>query len=419
MDAPFMDAPSYQHLTEKYGYPLYVYEETRIAAQLALLRETFPGFLPLYSLKTNPHHAVCRFLAESGMGADAASSREVRKALAAGFSPERIFYSAPGKRPEELADALGNCVITADSYTELTRLDEMAGASGMAAAGPLPVGLRVNPDMAFGPGEFADLTGGVSSKFGVDEESLEAHIALFATLRHVRPVGIHVFLRSQVLSHASLAAMFEATFALAARCRDRLGWSMEFINFGGGLGITPAGRPGLDKRALKDAVARLAARYAPTLPGCALLLESGRFLVGGAGTFVTRIVDIKESRGITYVIAPGGLSGFLRPALMNLLNGLPSPAQGPFEPLFSSPAAHGVSLPGKTGGELQRVTVCGNLCTSLDVLARDALLPTPQIGDILTVDNAGAYAATLSPHAFASFPQPVELYRDANGEVAP
>ncbi len=419
--APGYGAPmhaSFSRLADEYGCPFYLYEETAIAAQLAVLRGTFPNFSVLYSVKTNPHPAVCRCLAANGLGADAASSYEVRRALAAGFAPERIFYSAPGKTAEQLADALGNCMVTADSYSELARLDALAGASGMAANGPLPVGLRINPDAAFGPGEFPELTGGVSMKFGVDAESLEAHKALFASLRHIRPAGIHVYLRSQVLSHASLAASFAAVFSLATYCRDALGWKLSFINFGGGLGMAAsATAPALDMDALRTEVGRLAAAHARFFPDCALLLESGRFLVGGCGTFVTRIEDIKESRGTTYLIAPGGLSGFLRPSVMHLLGGLPFPVQGPFEPLFSNSEAHRAALPEKAQGALKRVTVCGNLCTALDVMAKDAMLPDPQIGDILTVGNAGAYAATLSPFAFGSFPRPAELYRDSGGSI--
>ena len=410
---------SYAQLTREHGYPLYLYDETAVASSLARLRQTFPGFEVLYSVKTNPHPEICRFMAANGTGADAASSFEVRRALEAGFGPERIFYSAPGKTDGQLADALGSCTIIADSYGELARLDALVRDSGMAGGSPLPVGLRINPDAAFGPGEFAELTGGVSAKFGVDEESLAGHAAFFASLRHIRLTGIHVFLRSQVLNHASLAASFATIFELAGRCRDIFGHPISFINFGGGLGIAPGsdGSAGLDEEALAAEVARLKARHLRDFPGCRLLLESGRFLVGRAGTFVTRIVDIKESRGTTYVIAPGGLSGFLRPSVMNLLGNLPQPVEGPFEPLYSSPAAHRVFLPEKTAGEPKRVTVCGNLCTALDVIARDALLPDPQVGDILAVSNAGAYAATLSPFAFASFPRPAELYRDAKGEV--
>ena len=76
-----------------------------------------------------------------------------------------------------------------------------------------------------------------------------------------------------------------------------------------------------------------------------------------------------------------------------------------------------MSLPENGDEGKKRVTVCGSLCTSLDVLARDALLPDPKVSDVVTVRNAGAYAASLSPFAFASFPRPVELFRRRDGGI--
>ena len=411
MNPTLKDLP-YSKLADKHGFPLYLYDEGIIASQLVILRSVFEDFSILYSLKTNPHPAICRFMADSGLGADAASVYEVEKALAAGFTPHRIFYSAPGKTMHELAGALGKCVITADSYHELQRLDDLAGKTGATESRPMPVGLRINPSLSFGLGEFPEVGAGLSTKFGVDEESLTAHKQFFVSLKHIRIAGIHVFLRSQVLSHTALSASFEAIFKLAAFCRHSFGWELAFINFGGGLGIIPSDEvAGLDTEALRNSVNRLVTSYAPLFPGCDLLLESGRFLVGKAGTFITRIEDIKESRGTTYVIAPGGLGGFLRPSVMGLLDAVGSSAQGPFEPLYSNSSAHRISLPQKTAGPMIKVTVCGNLCTALDVVGKDVLMPEPEIGDILAVSNAGAYAATLSPFAFASFPRPAEIYR--------
>ncbi len=413
-----MSQRAYARLIEQYGYPLYIYEEAAIAEQLSLMRETFPDFRIVYSLKTNPHAPLCRFMAEQGTGADAASSYEVDVAAAAGFPPEAIYYSAPGKTEQQLAAALGKCVITADSCRELVRLERLAAAAGMYGESRLPVGLRINPELAYGPGEFPEVLPGSSSKFGVDAECLPDLRSFFDSLRHIRPAGIHVFVRSQVLSPAALAASLRASFELALLCRRELGWNIDFINFGGGLGISSAVSAGLDMNMLRHVVGETVREYRNLFPGCKLLLESGRFLVGRAGTFVSRIEDIKDSRGTTYAIVPGGLSGFLRPSVMNLLESLPCAIQGPYEPFYSNARMHQISLPEKTDGQQTRVTVCGNLCTALDVLARDVLLPEPRVGDIVAVSNAGAYAASLSPFAFASFPRPPELFLHRNGEVS-
>ena len=139
-------------------------------------------------------------------------------------------------------------------------------------------------------------------------------------------------------------------------------------------------------------------------------MESGRFLVGKAGIFATRIVDVKRSRGKTFVIAAGLLNHFLRPAIAGLLAALPLERayDGPCEPLWSgrgtvAPKAFGRPAPART------VTVCGNLCTAMDTVARDIVLENAVVGNVLVFENAGAYAAALSPHDFSGRPGVKEI----------
>ena len=410
--------PNLSRLAEQYGAPFFLYDESVIAAQWRLLSEALPDFDILYSIKTNPHLDICRFMRARGAGIDAASAGEVQKALAAGFAPRDIFYSAPGKSESALSFGMESSVLIADSYGELERLDLLAAESGRV----LDVGLRVNPDMSFSQSAWPEVLPGVSAKFGVDEESLADRRDYFRALSSLRIRGIHVFLRSQVLSGQAIAHSFSHIFALARRCGEYFGQVPEFINFGGGFGVAIGDwHSPLDMKTLGAELRLLVGREKAALPdGVRLYVESGRFLVGKAGLFVTRVEDVKVSRGVTWVIVPGALNGFFRPALMNMLSEMPGDPLPPMEPLYSNASAHRVSLPrvdASEGRPVRKVTVAGCLCTSLDVLARDVLLPEPRVGDILVVDNAGAYAATLSPHAFASFERPAELYEDEEGLV--
>lgn len=412
--------PSLSTLAELYGCPFYLYDESTIEAQWKRLSGSLPDFSLLYSLKTNPHLDICRFMRECGAGADAASAGEVQQALAQGFSPDMILYSAPGKNEDDLEFGLENSMVIADSYGELERMDALAEAMARV----FPVGLRINPALSFGPGPWPEILPGTPAKFGVDEESLHGRADYFAGFRHIRITGIHVFLRSQVLSHQALVRYWRHIFSLADKCGTLFGQPLEFINFGGGFGVACGEWTSpLDLAAFEQDLASLAAAERRRLPeGVQLFAESGRFLVASAGTFVTRVEDVKESRGTVFVIVPGALNAFFRPALMNLLGGQPGGGPGPLEPLYSNATAHQVFLPELSEEEiarrpLKRVTVTGNLCTSLDVVARDVLLPLPERGDILAIDNAGAYAASLSPHGFAGFERPRELYRDKLGMI--
>jgi len=400
-------------LAAKYGYPIYLYDEMRIAVQLARLRAALPDFGVLYSVKANPHPAVCRFMSGNGLRADAASAAEVELSLAAGFPADMIYYSAPGKSDKDLRSALGSCVLIADSYHELKRINALAAEVGRVES----VGLRVNPAIAFGAGPWPSLLPGAAAKFGVDEEGLAAHKEFITSLTNIRLCGFHVFLRSQVLSYSVLLTYCRHIFSLARSWAGIFGLGPGFINFGGGFG-TACGEweTPLDLDNLGAELKALVVEQKAFLPdGVALFIESGRFLVAEAGTFITRIEDVKESRGTCFVIAPGGLNGFLRPAVMTLLSD--AAVSGPLEPLYSNASAHAISLPDGAGRPGKKVSVVGNLCTALDLVAKDIILPDPKVGDILQISNAGAYAATLSPHTFAGFPRPLELYRDSERQI--
>jgi diaminopimelate decarboxylase len=406
---------SWVDLAAKHGCPFYLYDETGLAAQLSRLRAALPDFDVLYSVKTNPHPAVCRFLSGAGAGVDAASAGEVEHALVVGFPADRIYYSAPGKSEKDLHAAFGSCVLIADSYPELERINSLAAEVGRVES----VGLRINPDFAFGPGPCPELRPGAASKFGVDEEGLAARKEFIASLKNVRLCGFHIFLRSQVLSHSVLLAYCRHIFSLARTWVGLFGQGLDFINFGGGFGVASGEwKTPLDLDCFGMELKKLVAEQKTFLPAeVGLFIESGRFLVAEAGTFITRIEDVKESRGTCFAIVPGALNGFLRPAVMTLLGGLPTEVNGPLEPLYSNSSTHHISLPGGAGRPEKRVSVVGNLCTSLDLIAKDVLLPEPRVGDILLVSQAGAYGATLSPWAFAGFPRPPELYRDREGRI--
>lgn len=399
------------------GFPLYVYEEDVIAKQVATLQEALPDFEIFYSLKTNPHPQICRFMSRQGLGADAASAGEVRKAVDAGFACRNILYSSPGKTPADIENTLGKALLVADSYNELA----MINAIGQKRGERIAVSLRINPAFQIGMGVSPAITAGAASKFGVDEESLLPNRHFIDTLESIEITGIHVFLRSQVLGDDAIYQYFKRVLEIASFCQEKMGWSLSLIDFGGGLGVpySPTDQP-LDWNTLGQKMKELVTRQdfaGEEKPR--LIVESGRFLVAQAGSFVTQVVDVKTSRGQKFVIVHGGLSGFLRPSVTNLVSLIASKDIGrSFEPLFTAQSAHLPCIPAKAGEPAEPITIVGNLCTSMDVMARDVYLPDPQVGDIVCFSNAGAYGYSLSPSDFAGHPRPREIYLNADGLIA-
>ncbi len=396
----------------KYGSsPFYLYEQNIMDRQADLLLENFLGIEFLYSVKANPFPPVVKWAAARGFGADAASAAEVGLARSAGAAPADVFYSAPGKTKSDLEGSLDECTLIADSFHELGMLDALAAGRKT----PLDIGLRLNPDFAMGGGP------GLSSKFGLDAETLPDHREFLIGLRHLRIIGLHVHLRSQVLYDPALARYYDWVLTMADSCRREWNWPLRFVNFGGGLGLpySAANDHPLNVARLGTELEKLARAHRERLGPVRLFIETGRFLVGEAGGYFTPVVDIKESRGHKYLVVKNGLNGFLRPALAELLAASGCPQGAPtrsLEPLFTVRDAFDFSLVGKSGDQpRERVSVVGNLCTAMDVLAEGLSLPRAAIGDWVRVSKAGVYAYSLSPLAFSSQPPPRQIFVDSHG----
>ena len=250
----------------------------------------------------------------------------------------------------------------------LEELDEIAAAA-RALGRIAPIAVRLNPDVAGGGHEYL-ATGDAASKFGLERaEAMEA-FRRAAAEEALEPVGLSFHIGSQLLDA-------EPVFAAAARAAElwrelaETGIRLRDFDAGGGLGIAYDG--GAEPN-VGPYVARLS-ELAGGL-GATLLLEPGRHLVGPVGTFVTRVLHVKQAGGRTIVVCDGGTNDLLRPALYG--------------------AEHPVTV--LADGERERATVdlAGPLCESGDFLALDRTLPLPRRGDLIAVELAGAYGRVMS-----------------------
>lgn len=385
----------------RYHNSFYLYEESCILDSIRRLKDNFPGAQFLYSMKCNPAGRVLDTVFSQGIGADAASLGEVDAAWKRGVSPDLIYFSAPARTEADLRAAWGRCVLIADSLHELETIRRIAAEKGETPA----IGVRINPDFTFAADE------GVAGKFGIDEAALWS-----ADLSGLDIVGIHVHAKSQELSADVLAHYYENMFALIERVQQRLGVTLHFANFGSGLGIPFApGEEPLDVVGLGKRFQEMRRVCAEKWPQLKILIESGRYIVGKSGTYVTRVLDKKVSHGKTFVLLYGTLNGFARPAVGEMVRSL-SDHPYPYEPIFTHVQASAL-LPLTDHTETETVTLAGNLCTSADIIARDVTLPRMDIGDGLALDNAGCYAAVMTPMQFAFLTPPAQLFLTADGRV--
>jgi diaminopimelate decarboxylase len=373
-----------------------------VDAQLAALRAVLPAAVRLhYAVKANPFPALVEHLAQHVDGFDVASGGELAVALEChlprGFD---IGFAGPGKSLEDIragvaADVLFQC----ESVRELRAI----AAAGQAAAVRPRVALRINPDIQLrGAGQ---RMGGGPRPFGIDAEAAPEVLALLATLP-VDFVGFHFYAGSQMLDAATVVALLEHCYACTVALAAHAPAPVRVVNLGGGFGVPyHAGELPLDLAPIGAALHRLVERAAVDFPEAQLVLELGRYLVAPAGRYVTRVVDRKVSRGEVFLVCDGGMNHHLA-ASGNLGQVLRRnfPVQ-----VVKAPVGAGLLSSPPLGSVTEVVTICGPLCTPLDVLAQRVELPVAAEGDFIVIGMSGAYGATASPRGFLSHRGPVEL----------
>lgn len=371
--------------------PFYAYDRTLLSARVAQLRSALPTGIELhYAMKANPMPALVGHMAPLVDGIDVASAGELKIALDAGTDPGCISFAGPGKRDAELRQAVAaGILINVESFRELAVLAEASQALGV----PARVAVRVNPDFELKSSGMK--MGGGPKPFGVDAEQVPALLRAIGRAE-LAFEGFHLFAGSQNLKAEAIVEAQQKSFALALRLAEHAPGPVRTLNLGGGLGIPYfPGEQRLDLAPIGTALGNIVAEAATALPGAAIVLELGRYLVGEAGIYVCRITDIKVSRGHTYLVTDGGLHHHLS-------------ASGNFGQVLRKnyPVTIGTRM-GEHAAEA--VSVVGPLCTPLDLIAERMALPQAAEGDLVVVFQSGAYGASASPQAFLGHPGVAEV----------
>ena len=369
--------------------PLFVYDFTLVRQRIARFRAAFPAELALhYAIKANPMPELLSAIAPLVDGLDVASEGEMALALHCGG--RHISFAGPGKRDRELAAAISAGVtLNLESEGEAAR----ALAIGERLGKTPRLALRVNPDFDLrGSGM---RMGGGAKPFGVDAERaarlVKSLIAAGADWR-----GFHIFAGSQALDADAIVTTQGQTLDLAARLAEEIGAVPPLVNLGGGFGIPyfPKDEP-LDLERVGEALAVRLAACPASLSGTRFAIELGRYLVGEAGVYLTRIIDRKISHGETFLVTDGGLHHQLA-------------ASGNFGTVVRR--NYPVAIASRFGHAFEEVvTIVGCLCTPLDRLGDMVGLPRADVGDLVAVFMAGAYGLSASPAGFLGHPAAREL----------
>jgi diaminopimelate decarboxylase len=376
-------------LAAEFGTPAYVVSEddlrARARAYLRGLKARNPDSDVLFASKAFPCTAVYRVLADEGLACDVASGGELALALRGGFDPARIYLHGNAKSEDELDFALRSGVghIVLDSLHDVERLEQVAARLATLPSDGRPAGvqdvlIRITPNVS-GDTHAAISTGQADSKFGFGLAHAPAAIERVASSPHLRLVGLHCHIGSQLLELEPFVHAIEALATLG---------EFDIYNLGGGLGA--AYLETQEPPSIADYVATLVrAAHAAFGAGKRLLIEPGRSLVANSAVTLYTVQTVKHNVS-TWVAVDGGMSDNLRPML--------------YGSRYEAALANRMLA---TGGEICHLA--GKHCESGDVIVRDVALPNPVPGDIVVTPGTGAYGYAMSNN-YNGVPRPPVIF---------
>ena len=358
---------------QKIQTPFYYYDSEVLRQTLKAINEEagkHEGFVVHYAVKANANPKILRIIREAGLGADCVSGGEIEASIKTGFPASKIVYAGVGKADWEINLGLDNDIFcfNVESIPELEVINELAGKKGKVAR----VAFRLNPNV--GAHTHANITTGLAeNKFGIAMRDMLTVIEEASKMEHVKFVGLHFHIGSQILDMGDFQALCNRVNELQDELeRHRI--HVEHINVGGGLGVDyehPNRLPIPDFKAYFDTYAKKLKLH----NGQTLHFELGRAVVAQCGSLITRTLYIKEGATKRFAIVDAGFPDLIRPALYQ--------AYHKIENITSEEPK-------------EAYDVVGPICESTDVFAKQIDLNKTKRGDLLAIRSAGAYGEIMA-----------------------
>lgn len=353
--------------------PFYYYDVNVLRETLSCINKEagkYNNFCVHYAVKANANHKVLTIIRESGLGADCVSGGEIRAAIKAGFPTNKIVYAGVGKTDWEINLGLDYDIFcfNVESVPELEIIKELAATKGKTAR----VAFRINPNV--GAHTHANITTGLAeNKFGISMEDMDKVIDMAGTLPHVKFVGLHFHIGSQILDMGDFVALCNRVNELQEKLYARQ-IIVEHINVGGGLGIDYA-HP--NRQAIPNFTEYFATyhKHLKLRPQQTLHFELGRAVVGQCGSLISKVIYVKQGTNKQFAILDAGMTDLIRPALYQ--------AYHKIENITSEEP-------------METYDVVGPICESSDVFGKAIDLNKAHRGDLFALRSAGAYGEIMA-----------------------
>ena len=390
-------------LANKYGTPLYIYDEETIRSIAKSYKDAFkdyPNIKMMFAAKAFMTKAMCRIMQQEGFGLDLCSGGEIYTANSANFDMSKTLFNGSNKSYEELNLALnyGVGTISVDNFFELSLLNSIAEASDKTVR----ILLRVTPGIECHTHEYIQ-TGHLDSKFGFDLTQLDEAIELIQDeYKNLNLVGLHAHIGSQIFETQVYYDEIEVLFKETKRIKDKFNIELSEMNIGGGLGIkytendNPISTYDIAETIIKS-IKENSQKYEIKEPN--IFIEPGRSIVGTAGVTIYTAGSSKQvPNGRRYQAVDGGMSDNIRPSLYQ-----------------AEYTVEVVNKPNETEKEI--ITLAGKHCESGDILAKDIELPIIEEGDVICFYNTGAYGYSMSSNYNRVLKSAVVLVNNGKSDI--
>lgn len=353
--------------------PFYYYNVELLRNTLNTIRkeaDRYNKYCVHYAVKANANPKILSIIRESGLGVDCVSGGEIKAAIKAGFPGSKIVYAGVGKTDKEINLGLDYDIFcfNVESVPELEVINELAAAKNKIAR----VAFRINPDV--GAHTHANITTGLAeNKFGISMQDMDMIIDRALEMSHVKFVGLHFHIGSQILDMGDFIALCNRVNELQEKLYARQ-IIVEHINVGGGLGIDYA-HPNRQPIPNFEEYFATYHKHLRLRPQQTLHFELGRSVVGQCGSLITKVIYVKQGTNKQFAIVDGGMTDLIRPALYQ--------AYHKIENITSDKA-------------MEAYDVVGPICESSDVFGKAIDLNKVERGDLIALRSAGAYGEIMA-----------------------
>ena len=369
-------------LGETYGTPSYVYSKKTIEENAKAYVNSFTNSdnLACFAVKSLSNLSILNIIKNSGCGFDIVSGGELNRVLSIGAEPKKVIFSGVGKTKKEIEQGINSGILSfnVESESELYRIEKVAEEIGS----PAPISIRINPDIDSGGHDYIT-TGRKGDKFGISETRKIIDLCKHAhRAKHLKIVGLACHIGSQILDLDGFIKSADKIFELADELTN-FDISLEFLDLGGGLGISYEDEV---PPSPFDLISCLEEKFKNRKER--LILEPGRSISANAGILLTQVEYIKDN----FLIVDAAMNDLLRPSLYK--------------------AHHDVCNVIDKKDKLKKWNIVGPICESSDFLAKNISLDVNE-DDLIAIKNAGAYGFVMASN-YNSRPKACEILIDGN-----